>query len=1392
MSDDNYEDFGDGDSEEYITQNVGMDEFGSFNIEEESAEQLIGTFKGMFDKDEFGYETEQSDPDEKTVNMDQNLSFKRAELETAISSLKASKTPEQVANRSAQVKALNEAVRRAEASEAMNDNSEMVLDYNTGMPSATTVAANQFSAQSPQVQQVLNQAVDGTIDMSRASGDKGTAMAAVEAGREVLGDGVAKLTGNIRAEQLPGQVTTFTPEMVKNYSPDLEKQNRLHGVSMDSSDASYLAQAREQSEALIADLPSVTAAPGSVDVKLALGQLSKMPEYQDRGVMQGSMAPQMTGNVEEDHEFALIQNKLNKLVYGLIPDNHGNDNVKRARFESVQQAYITRLMDGPSIEAKSLIPLPNEMFIGEDNTAITGLIPTMGGFRGDPSRASTPYTRLEYAKAVAVGGELHHLTMQEDDRDLARLRPSVANTYFPIDKSIDLKDWQSSPEGSDARVAKAKQAAQVEEMYEDAKAVAKYYRRKFPHMHNEASGDARWGGHTKLASDAQSNWNEAAVYGLAPEKEQMEHEVRQTAQIAPSQKDENGDSYVPDAKYGSQIHAVRGSDRSTKHGDSTGMVSEASVFVNMLEGGASVDLAYEQALNPASADYEQIEREKVRAAVGQYDPNWTDLQKYDEELRHAPEQLSKEWFAQREGLNTASTATKMLRDPMKRGLFMAEERLDPRGTIGRSKGNEPFYGNHYTWQGNAGEGKVARAFMSEIHQQGKKNKNVFEDAVFREGYFETNNKYEGMGASPDGMLFDKEGNSLGLLEFKFLGDKGAEKALETYTDQMQMQMLVTGEEFATLAVLNTQTGEFSQDTIQADKAHQDRIIEASRISQETNKSIKNWRDREVARDLIPKSKGNRTSPTGVVAKQEVATEAALPEDFDSLSSAEQNAILLSEGSKMTAYKSDTADSVKEQAEATSEARYNKALSKDKVSAESAALKEDRSRDLATHNLSPFEAGAQRQKAKNMMATNEQAIAEDQQFEAEKAAADKEALAVRKELTSAQGQAIQMERAREVELKNSSLGGSFKRLKDHLKSSSGLLETFTKVLSAVNTVQTNAVETQHDAKQLARAIGDGGDRVMAANYELLGGGLRDNEPAQLLKQAGKLVNSFRDVGGAASYHARVQSKLARVKRPDLMHVMDWNNITKEGQLPTDWLHTVASAGEDLNNADRLVLYNALEVDLLTGYDSTQTKNGVDGLQMYMNVGDSGAYYAGKAEIAQDVQGVAQTTVLPQGPDAMYRTGQVHQIINEAEKVGGKGPVADLLKGYGTLWTTAMTMSENSSAEKVAPITDMMSAWSDKTVNGDIKETGFWEGTGNFIGTFGEAVRDGYNSSNPFRKDVSPSASIFAPKGAADADLYARVAAAEKRDVPPGSIYIYNTGVTTEVDANEFKDVNYTVN
>jgi len=1239
-------------------QGVGMGEYGSFNYDDVSdpAAQFLKSMEDLDTSDsdlpEYGQMPAEGESGvEKSGNMvDDELGTLSALLEGAVARTKRGGSPAQLAANIAEVKKLKSQVRAAEKRDVGNDNSHMLSNMDAGMASKVSVHTEQFSHQSPQVRHTLGLAVSGDLDNSRSRRDQVDVDAAVALAGSVLGSDPAQLVGgNIRPEQLAGDVITFDKASRSSYEP-------AHGSS-----TSYTGDFSKESQLLPKDTQQIDTGgmhsspyvPDSKTVALALGQLTGMEAYQDRGVVGGTLAPA----VEQDEE-ARIYGIINKHAAMYIPENtkNGTASVQQARHESVVAALTHRYMNVGGVDSKSLVPLPNELTLPNPDDrggdVITGLIPTSSYWRG----TTTAYDTVGFEQAIQPGGNLENVTGDA----LWEYRPSRAQTLFPITRDIDGKTGEyrnptdeqkmmqeNFPDQSAMDRAKADRQFKMDIHTLEAKEAATYLRKMHPHMSNESDGDSRWGSGSTIATAGQDAMNQAFVYGLnrdtidAHGPNNMKFPDVYTDPDGNVVKESNdifdvaksGDKVVYNLKEGYTVHrGQQGTSAGGMYGDKRGESSETSEFVKLVGEGVDEETAAEIAgsfTTGLSLDMDKDPALDV-AANGYMGPYRSDHERYQQELLSAPEQRSDEWHALRRGNLTASRAANLLKNPSLMGQYMAEDRLDPTGALGYHSKENDFKGNAYTRQGTDGERKVQAAFMSYMKQQ-----EGFEGMQYEEGIFETRDDMPGIGASPDGRLFDADGKSMGLVEFKFLGSKGAKKAVKTYTDQMQMQMLVGGEEYNTLAVLDTQTGEYFQHTIQADPEHQQRLLDAAEIAQSVANEVQDVTGLQTVRKLISTGTGSKRSPETVEAKGKAGEEARYEEPVDAVD--EAVVAFDSEGGEAAPVD----DTVLGRATAaTQQALWDKANASDKVKsvdrAHTGAIEEQRQRDLKKHHAP-------------MVAKEEQAGRMNAEFDKQQAAADKESLSVQKEMDSLHKQALQEERARTIAVRDSA--SAFEEFKANLDGSSKMLNVLSDAMDDFIKLEGKGISAGMDLKRLGMNAGLSGEETFGMQVELMRGGQSEKMANASIMEAGAMANQLQDPTAQAAMLVRMETKLGKSGNSHLMSAMPMEFLSTKpaANVLAEKMVEVTSG---LDPRDRVLLMEAAGLDSLLTYDPTATESRPENLTSTRELDEKNIMAANVGKVDMYLR---------------ERQGAINTVKNNEEAAyaqGGKVAANEISEGYKT--------------------------------------------------------------------------------------------------------------------------------
>ena len=235
---------------------------------------------------------------------------------------------------------------------------------------------------------------------------------------------------------------------------------------------------------------------------------------------------------------------------------------------------------------------------------------------------------------------------------------------------------------------------------------------------------------------------------------------------------------------------------------------------------------------------------------------------YQEEQYYnpSPKQGTKEWLAQRRGNITASVSGMLLgQDGVENmAASLARQRLGI---------DAPFVENSYTKGGNKYEDRVLQAFQ----------RGAGKGLTYEEAFYDTSEDNEGFGVSPDGRLFDAEGQSAGLLELKYLTGKSMKGALKKYTPQMQMQMAITGEEKTHFYAMNKHTGEYQHEIVHADPELQQQLLQSGQEAIELAGTLdargvqtleKNIRQNVANRKTAREARSATQSHKSIVAGQE--------------------------------------------------------------------------------------------------------------------------------------------------------------------------------------------------------------------------------------------------------------------------------------------------------------------------------------------------------------------------------------------------------------------------------------------------------------------------------------------------------------------------------------------
>jgi len=168
------------------------------------------------------------------------------------------------------------------------------------------------------------------------------------------------------------------------------------------------------------------------------------------------------------------------------------------------------------------------------------------------------------------------------------------------------------------------------------------------------------------------------------------------------------------------------------------------------------------------------------------------------------DQGTKAWLEEKRGLLSASMTGRIDKEYGKKGQRdLANQLIDP----------DMFIPTKYVGEGSKWEGRARKEFEK------------FTGFEVEDAFLETNKEAEGYGVSPDGYVYDKYGESQGLVEFKV---HNSEKALlrgkKDYNKQMQLQMHITGQRQVHFFRINEETSKIGHSIIEYDQEVVDEIL----------------------------------------------------------------------------------------------------------------------------------------------------------------------------------------------------------------------------------------------------------------------------------------------------------------------------------------------------------------------------------------------------------------------------------------------------------------------------------------------------------------------------------------------------------------------------------------
>lgn len=745
-----------------------------------------------------------------------------------------------------------------------------------GRASILALKEGQLSHASPTVRKAVLDLRAGTLDGSAAGKDQMDLDYAREELDKALGGQLDALDIRVKPHEMPSKVHRIKESLYGDYQINTSQKIPEGGY-----DHKYVMR------------------PSSQTVNLALGFATKTEDYLQRGAGGSLPSNNLSADTEglsvadsnrrfnkqkkDDEEMEKAMAIIHNMAGLYVPEaTKANEGLYATRIAAVENALIKRALDGQVYEdSEAAVPYPNEVGVMRKGDAgVPGLKPTKsyGG--------TSPFNRLEWG--------MNKDKFEEGSKAFFAHMPNLRGSLFDYDKT------QDDP--------KKHQKDQLAGVVEDYSFAIRVLREQMPTVQDENWGNqSRHAGQGTLngSDDEINTWEEANELGLdlsGEDATSLRMTALEASQMGSSQVgltghgslesrtkgltgfakmdasvgfirtragklsatgkiDERGVSstdagFIVDGDDEHWEHGTRGKGgnegRAGMHGEPG--ESEYSIYSGARNSGLSKEESYEM----AKQGFSQAELEADR--TDPFPTHGTDQEQYRWRTRNgqSPEQGSAAWLRQRKGKVTASQMVLMQE---KRGVEklaneMAAGRLDPDGSKGY---HDKFYGNSYTRDGNRFEALVRDKFL----------KTVGKEFDAEEAFFGTHSENSRIGASPDGMLFNKKsGKSEGLLELKYLTPGAMEEAHKKYNNQMQMQMMVTGETVTHFFALDKYTDDYVHEIVHADPELQAELLAESQEVLNLTKGIKTLGDVQDMRNKIKskKPKGAKGAVAGQEAK----------------------------------------------------------------------------------------------------------------------------------------------------------------------------------------------------------------------------------------------------------------------------------------------------------------------------------------------------------------------------------------------------------------------------------------------------------------------------------------------------------------------------------------------
>ena len=550
-------------------------------------------------------------------------------------------------------------------------------------------------------------------------------------------------------------------------------------------------------------------------------------EYLEKGPGQNLVGnTKIAERIEDADEKLLLANNYAAEIADLyISSGTKGTDIEGDRHEAVQTSITKRMLmsvGGP------VLPLPNEI------KEAKGLVRTQThGGRGQ----GTAMTRLSHSaefsehliKNAAGFDELSIAAPEGVVKAFWATKPSLKDSLFPLpkgtkDKPLTMGELESN---------KLEQGLKYAALQEKAAFVRATYRAELPEHSDESKGQISHAGfHTPYGEQADSMnlRNEAAILDLEYSAGEDERTDRA---IDANTIDSAGKQVARDVASG---QTLQGSSTGGMYGDKA--VTEAQDFVT--EG---------KTINELIAEEEDIPR--VESDLTRYQ----DLVASEQAAGRFAEQGTQAWKDERKGNISASWLPNATKKHRVDDLAMAHFRS--------VEGIETFRGNSDTQEGNDSEDKVRFAMMAHLNRGKPKEERM----DFQEAFFRSRDDLA-IGASADGAMFNPDGSSSGGVELKYLSSGSIKGAKKKYYEQMQFQMLVSGEDQTHFGVLNKDDNQFHYELIKADSETQERLLEESKAALAMSGGLTSKEIQTMENKRKRKKKSNDTKPVEDVTGQE--------------------------------------------------------------------------------------------------------------------------------------------------------------------------------------------------------------------------------------------------------------------------------------------------------------------------------------------------------------------------------------------------------------------------------------------------------------------------------------------------------------------------------------------